>query len=66
MAHPLKKYARYIQEAVGSRSYQWCLKFVQAHWSEVENLPKQERREKLAESAQRIVKLADDALKRKP
>jgi len=63
MAHPLKKYARHVQEAVGSRSYQWCLKFVQAHWDEVQELPKHERREKLAESAKRIAELADDAMK---
>ena len=68
MAHPLKNYARHVQQALESRprSYQWCLKFVQAHWAEVQDLPKQERREKLAESAQRIAKLADAALKRKP
>ena len=63
MAHPLKPYARYVQQALGSRGYQWCLKFVQAHWAEVEGLPKQERRERLAESAKRIAKLADDAMK---
>ena len=68
MAHPLKGYARYVQQTLTSkdRSYQWCLKFVQTHWDEVKDLPKQERREKLAEAALRIAELADQALKRKP
>jgi len=64
MAHPLKVYARHVQSALGHkvRSYQWCLRFVQAHWAEVEGLPKQERREKLASEAIRIKDLADQAM----
>ena len=64
MAHPLRSYARHVQRELGSRGYQWCLRFVQTHWDEVQGMPKKERLAKLAEEAKRIVKLADLALKK--
>lgn len=64
MAHPLRRYARHVQAALNKeRSYQWCLRFVQDHWGEIQGLPKQERLAKLAELANRIKELADQAMK---
>lgn len=66
MAHPLRRYARHLQQELDSRGYQWCLRFVQTHWDEVQGMSTQERKEKLTEEAKRVVELADLAMKRSP
>lgn len=53
MAHPLKKYARFVQRELGKDpeyqvpSYQWCLQQVQEHWHFAAGLRAQERKKVL-------------------
>ena len=64
MAHPLRRYARHVQAALNKEhGYQWCLRFVQKHWDDIQDLSKQERLAKLAELAKRDRELHDLAVK---
>lgn len=53
MAHGLRRYARHVQNVLTEKlsqkpPYTWCLQMVQRYWAEVEGLPSQERKDKLA------------------
>jgi hypothetical protein len=62
MAHPLKKYARFVQRELGrdpsftNASYQWCLQQVQEHWHFAEGRRAQERKQILLERVKEVAR----------
>lgn len=64
MAHPLKKYARFVQRELGKDpeyeipSYQWCLQQVQEHWHFAEGLRAQARKETLLNHVKKVARKA--------
>ncbi len=62
MAHPLKKYARFVQRELGkdpsftNSSYQWCLQQVQEYWHFAEGLRAQERKQVLLNHIKKVAR----------
>ncbi len=64
MAHPLKKYARFVQREIGKDptyeipSYQWCLQQVQDTWKFAAGKRAQERKQILLDYIKKAARKA--------
>lgn len=62
MAHPLKKYARFVQrelakdERFDDASYQWCLQQVQEHWKYAEGMRAADRKATLLHHIKKVAR----------